>query len=50
MIYEIIEVESFGVKEFLVKRTDGEVISFIPMNEENSDYQAYLKWAEENNG
>ena len=23
--------------------------SFIPMNEENSDYQAYLKWLEAGN-
>jgi len=28
---------------------DGSV-SWIPLNPANSDYQAYLKWAEENNG
>ena len=28
---------------------DGEIV-WIPINTANSDYQAYLKWAEENNG
>jgi len=46
IIYEIVEIESFGTKESIVKRTNGEIISFIPMNEENSDYQRYLRWLE----
>ena len=50
MLYEIIEVQVHDKIDRLVKRTDGEIVSFIPMVEENSDYQAYLKWVEENNG
>ena len=34
-----------------VKRTDADgVISWIPADPANSDYQAYLKYLEENNG
>lgn len=47
MIYEIVEIDNFGRIENILKKTDKEIISFIPMTEENSDYQAYLKWAEE---
>jgi hypothetical protein len=44
MIYEVITNE-FGS---MIKRTDlNGVIWFIPMNEANTDYQAYLKWVSE---
>ncbi len=45
--YEIITAKGFDS----LKRTDenGEVC-WIPINESNSYYQEYLKWAEENNG
>lgn len=45
--YEIITAKGFDS----LKRTDenGE-ICWLPIDERNVDYQAYLKWAEENNG
>jgi hypothetical protein len=34
-----------------IKRTDADgSVWFIPTNTANSDYQAYLKWLEEQNG
>ena len=32
-----------------IKRTDVTPNLFIPLNEENSDYQEYLKWVAEGN-
>ena len=32
-----------------VRRTDGDVHTFIPFVADNTDYQAYLKWLEEGN-
>jgi len=43
--YELIENE---VGRYIKRTLDG-VISFIPIDEANSDYQAYLKYLEENN-
>lgn len=35
----------------VIKKDNGDgSVDWIPMDESNSDYQAYLKWAEENNG
>lgn len=46
-MYEIISNE---FAEDVIKKTDIDgKISWIPMNPENSDYQAYLKSLEENN-
>ena len=43
-IYEIV-LDSYG-QEF-VKRTDEDgKVWFIPKDESNSDYQAYLRWLE----
>ena len=33
----------------MVIRTEGNVQTYIPFVEDNSDYQAYLKWIEEGN-
>ena len=44
--YEIIQTETpAGIVE-TIKRSDG---AFIPTDPANSDYQAYLKYLEENN-
>ena len=32
-----------------IKKIDGDVVSFIPMDEGNRDYQEYLKWVAEGN-
>jgi hypothetical protein len=48
--YEIQTIEtSIGNQEFLVKN-DNEVISFIPIDPANSDYQAYLATLAANSG
>lgn len=46
MTYTYVELE----EGFMVKRTDenGEV-AYVPKDPANSDYQAYLKYLEENN-
>jgi hypothetical protein len=38
--YEIIEIETLSGLQKIIKRSDN---AFIPMDEANSDYQAYLK-------
>jgi hypothetical protein len=42
--YELVENE---VGTYIQRTLDG-VISFIPMNPENADYQEYLKYLEDN--
>ena len=43
MIYELIETEDYSV----VKRTDGNgVVSFVPVETANADYQKYLAFTE----
>lgn len=44
--YELIENE-YGS---CIKMIEDDIVSFIPIEPKNSDYQAYLKWVEENNG
>lgn len=45
-IYTVIEIESNKI----IKREDSTGIDvWIPMDEANSDYQAYLRWLEETN-
>lgn len=43
--YELIENQ---VGRYIQRTLDG-VVSFIPIDTANSDYQAYLKYLEENN-
>jgi len=45
--YELIENE-YG--SCVKMTTEGGIISFIPTEPANSDYQEYLKWTEEQNG
>lgn len=37
-------------QDSVIKYNENGSFLCIPCNMENSDYQAYLKWAEENNG
>ncbi len=44
--YELVENERWSC----IKMIEGDITMFIPLDPANSDYQAYLKWVEENNG
>lgn len=47
-IYKEIKIE--GIEGSYIQRTDDDgTIWSIPIDPANSDYQAYLKWAEEQN-
>lgn len=49
-IYEQITNESFTGESKIIKRTDEKgLIAWIPLDERNSDYQAYLRWLENPN-
>lgn len=49
MLYEIREVQSSGLTIVNVVKIDsGGKETFIPVDELNSDYQAYLAWLEQN--
>ena len=38
-----------GLPKKAVQKTDGDVITSIPFDEANTDYQKYLKWKAEGN-
>ena len=44
--YELIENE-YGS---CVKMIENDIVAFIPLDINNSDYKQYLKWLEEQNG
>jgi hypothetical protein len=49
-MYKIIHITDLGKVTTVIKRTDSETTrSFIPMDENNSDYQEYLRWLEAGN-
>lgn len=49
-MYEIRESESSGLPITNVVRVDSDATEvFIPVDESNSDYQAYLAWVAEGN-
>lgn len=49
-MYEIITGEIAGeIFETICRKNDDGTESTIPKDEANADYQAYLKWLEENN-
>ena len=37
-----------GLSRQAIQKTDGNVISSIPFDEANTDYQEYLEWAKTN--
>lgn len=41
--YNLIEINNFGNIDTILERKDGEIVSYIPMDESNSDYQRYLR-------
>jgi hypothetical protein len=45
--YKIVKTETALGSENVLTKTNGELVSFVPMDETNSDYQAYLKWKSE---
>jgi hypothetical protein len=49
-MYKLYNQEYMGVINQIVIRTDSpDSYTSIPMNEDNADYQAYLKWVAEGN-
>lgn len=49
-MYKIIKTVIDDTVVVSIKRTDSNnSVTFIPMNEDNADYQKYLKWLEEGN-
>jgi hypothetical protein len=46
MTYQIV---NFRGDPSCIKKTDGDFITLIPINPENTDYQDYLKWVAEGN-
>ena len=46
MTYQIV---NFRGSPACIRKTDGDLITIIPMDEANTDYQAYLKWIVEGN-
>ena len=46
-MYKLIKPDSYdGIVKVIERLSDN---TFIPMNPDNTDYQAYLKWVEEGN-
>ena len=46
VMYKLI---NFDGKLSSIQKTDGENITYIPINLDNIDYQEYLKWVAEGN-
>jgi hypothetical protein len=44
-IYEV--VTSFDEQKVIKRTNENGTLSFIPMDESNSDYQRYLRWLED---
>ena len=38
-----------GIAKRAIQKTDGDIISCIPFDEANTDYQEYLAWVAEGN-
>ena len=48
MMYKLIKNEMTGQVN-VVQKQEGDVLISIPLDEANTDYQAYLKWVSEGN-
>ena len=49
-MYKLIEIKKTnGVAKGILKTLDGVVVISIPIDPDNTDYQAYLKWLAEGN-
>lgn len=46
MTYQIV---NFRGSPACIRKTDGDLITLIPMNEANTDYQQYLAWLADGN-
>ena len=44
--YKLQPIDLMSGKSYSVTRSDG---AYVPIDEANTDYQAYLKWLEEGN-
>ena len=49
IIYKLPPIDDKGNLPNCITKIDGEVITGIPLNPDNTDYQLYLKWLEEGN-
>ena len=47
--YKFYPNDENGVPRRAIQKTDGGIISSIPFDEANTDYQAYLAWVAEGN-
>ena len=49
-MYKLLKIEPFPEPRMVTKTSDDGIdITYIPMDETNSDYQAYLAWVAEGN-
>mgnify|MGYP003111754941 FL=1 len=47
--YKFYPNDENGVAKQAIQKTDGDIISSIPFDKANTDYQQYLKWVEKGN-
>ena len=47
--YKLYPNDENGVAKQAIQKTDGDIISSIPFDQENTDYQEYLAWVAEGN-
>ena len=47
--YKLYPNDENGASRKAIQKTDGDIISSIPFDPDNTDYQAYLAWVSEGN-
>ena len=47
--YKLYPNDETGSSRKAIQKTDGDIISSIPFDPDNTDYQAYLAWVSEGN-